>query len=114
VNFKKLAAATVGVGMALSATVVGFATPAAAASDCTTWKSGDRATGYAKCTGGNTRFSEHRVKVICISPRGTKHTIYGAWVSTRGGKTSKAVCTTDPVRTGIEVYRLGVETEEPI
>ncbi|HET6354117.1 hypothetical protein [Streptomyces sp.] len=113
-KLNKLAAATIGVGMTLSATVVGVATPAAAASTCNTWKSSDRATGYAKCSGGNTRFSIHRVKVVCISPRGTTHTIYGDWVSTRNKKTSKAVCTTDPVRTGIEVYRLSVETDEPV
>lgn len=61
-----------------------------------------------------TRFSEHHVKVVCIGPRGTTSSVYGKWVSTRRGETSKAVCTTDPKASGVGVYGITVETEEPV
>ncbi|MFJ8009597.1 hypothetical protein [Streptomyces fagopyri] len=113
-KLNKFTATAIGVGVVLSGTVVGVATPAMAASTCSTRISADRSTGYAKCTGGNTRLSEHRVKVVCIGPRGDKANVYGKWVSTRHGETSKAVCTTDTRSSGVEVYRITVETEEPV
>jgi hypothetical protein len=114
VELNKFAATAIGVGVVLSGTVVGVATPAMAASTCSTSISADRSTGYAKCTGGITRFSVHRVKVVCIGPRGDKANVYGKWVSTRHGETSKAVCTTNPRASGVEVYRITVETDEPV
>ncbi|GGX67935.1 hypothetical protein [Streptomyces anandii] len=110
----KFAAATAGVGVALSATVFGLATPAMAASTCSTWVSKDGTTGYGKCTGGNTRFSVHRVKVVCVSPHGSKWNVYGKWVNTRKGETSKAVCSTDGGYSGTGVLSMKIETDEPI
>jgi hypothetical protein len=114
VKLNKLAAAAVGVGIALSGTVVGVATPAMAASTCSTWISKDQSTGYGKCTGGNTRLSIHRVKVVCIGPRGDTANVYGKWVSTRSGETSKAVCTINPRVSGVGVYKISIETDEPV
>ncbi|MFF4487062.1 hypothetical protein ACFY0F_11295 [Streptomyces sp. NPDC001544] len=107
----RIGAAAVGVGLAVSATVVGVATPALASANCTTWISHDQGTGYAKCTGGGTRFDTHRVKVVCMNSAGHTHNVNGPWVNTRDGETSKAVCSTDPGHTGIEVYRISVETD---
>lgn len=112
-KLKKLAAASVGVGVVLAGTVVGVAAPAMAATNCSTWISSNQGTGYAKCTGGVTRFDTHRVKVVCIDSRGIKATRYGAWADTRKGETSKAVCSTDPGNTGVAVYRVSVETDTP-
>ncbi|MET8244881.1 hypothetical protein ABZV31_10940 [Streptomyces sp. NPDC005202] len=113
-KLKKLAATAVGTGIVLWGTVVGIATPAMAASTCSTWVSADGATGYGKCTGGITGFSNHRVEVVCVGPRGTTSTVYGKWVNTRKGETSKAVCTTDPVSSGVGVYKIYIETDEPV
>ncbi|MEV6496191.1 hypothetical protein [Streptomyces prunicolor] len=112
-KLKKLAATTVGIGLTLSATVVGLATPALASTSCKTWTSADRATGYGKCTGGVTRFDTHRVKAVCIGPTGSKFNVYGKWVNTRAGETSKAVCTTNTTQSGVEVFSLSTETETP-
>ncbi|SER37807.1 hypothetical protein SAMN04487983_101595 [Streptomyces sp. yr375] len=113
-KLSKLASATAGIGIALSATVVGIATPAAAATTCTTSISSNQAIGYAKCTGGDTRFAVHRAKVTCVGPRGTTSLVYGKWVSTRSGETSRGVCTTNPVVSGVGVLKVQVETEEPV
>ncbi|MEU6553937.1 hypothetical protein ABZ915_27220 [Streptomyces sp. NPDC046915] len=110
-KLNKLAAAAAGAGIALSATVVGVATPAMASTNCTTWMSGDRATGYGKCTGGDTRFDTHRVKVVCIGPNGHTFNVFGKWVNTRAGETSKGVCSTNPRASGVEVYRMSIETD---
>ncbi|MFD1273906.1 hypothetical protein ACFQ51_26010 [Streptomyces kaempferi] len=50
-KLNKFTATAIGVGVVLSGTVVGVATPASAASTCTTWISRDQSTGYGKCTG---------------------------------------------------------------
>ena len=110
-KLSKLTAATAGIGIALSATVVGLATPAMASTDCKTWISADQSTGYGKCTGGDTRFDVHRVKAVCVGPNGHTSNVYGKWVNTRKGETSKAVCTTDPKNSGVGVYRLSIETD---
>ncbi|MEV6531419.1 MULTISPECIES: hypothetical protein [Streptomyces] len=113
-KLNKFTATAIGVGVVLSGTVVGVATPASAASTCTTWISRDQSTGYGKCTGGNTRLSNHRVKVVCMGPRGDTANVYGKWVNTRHGETSKAVCTINPVKSGVGVYRISIETDEPL
>ncbi|MFF9816804.1 hypothetical protein [Streptomyces sp. NPDC014006] len=113
-KFSKFAAAAAGAGVALSATVVGLASPAMASSTCSTWVSKDGTTGYGKCTGGNTRFSVHRVKVVCVSPHGTKWNVYGKWANTRHGETSKAVCSTDHGYSGTGVLSMKIETDEPV
>lgn len=95
----------------MSAAVVGVATPAMASTNCSTWMSADRATGYGKCTGGDTRFDTHRVKAVCIGPSGHTFNVFGKWVNTRSGETSKAVCSTDTKKSGVEVYRLSMETD---
>ncbi|MFJ9345859.1 hypothetical protein [Streptomyces sp. NPDC101237] len=110
-ELRKLAAASAGVGIVLSAAVVGVATPAMASTNCSTWTSADRATGYGKCTGGDTRFDVHRVKVVCIGPTGKTFNVYGKWVNTRDGETSKGVCSTDTRKSGVEVYKMSVETD---
>jgi hypothetical protein len=51
--------------------------------------------------------------VVCIDPRGIQSTRYGPWVDTRAGETSKAACSTNPGSGGVEVYRVGVETDTP-
>ncbi|MFE9597875.1 hypothetical protein [Streptomyces hokutonensis] len=109
----KLTAAAVGVGLTLSAGMVALATPAMANGTCTTWTSSNRAIGYGKCTGGTTILDTHRVKAVCIGPTGSKFNVYGAWVNTRKGQTSKAVCTTNTTTSGVEVFSLSVETDSP-
>ncbi|WEO95711.1 hypothetical protein A6P39_017675 [Streptomyces sp. FXJ1.172] len=113
-KFSKLAAAAAGAGVALSATVVGLASPAMASQTCSTWKSKDGTTGYAKCTGGDTRFSVHRVHVVCVDPRGIKWNSEGNWANTRKGETSKAVCAVDHGYSGTGVLSMSVETDEPV
>ncbi|MEH0418963.1 hypothetical protein [Streptomyces sp. B21-083] len=110
-KFKKLVAASAGVGVALAGTVLAVATPAMAATNCTTWISSNQGTGFAKCTGGDTRFDDHRVKVVCIDSRGIQATRFGPWVNTRSGKTSKAVCSDDPGNSGVAVFKISVETD---
>ncbi|MCC5476638.1 hypothetical protein [Streptomyces barringtoniae] len=111
-KFSKLAAATAGAGVALSATVVGLASPAMASQTCSTWKSKDATIGYAKCTGGDTRFSVHRVKAVCIDYRGMKWNMVGNWANTRNGETSKVVC--GNASSGSGVLSMQVETDEPV
>jgi hypothetical protein len=110
-KLSKLTAATAGIGIALSATVVGVATPAMASTDCKTWMSADRSTAYGKRTGGDTRFDTHRVKAVCIGPTDSTFNVYGKWVNTRKGETSKAVCAVDTKKSGVEVYRMSTETD---
>ncbi|CAM5730483.1 hypothetical protein SALBM311S_00452 [Streptomyces alboniger] len=107
--------AVVGAGIVAGAALVAVtASPAGAASTCTTWKSSNGGTAYGKCTGGNTRFSLHRVWAVCIGPDGKKFNVEGNRVSTRQGKTSKAVCSSNPRQTSIGVYSMKIETEEPV
>ena len=114
-NFGRSISVAVGTGIAASAALVAVtASPAAAESTCTTWKSSNGGTAYGKCTGGNTRFSEHRVVAVCIGPDGKKFTIEGNWVSTRQGETSHAVCSSNPRATSIGVYSMRIVTEEPV
>ncbi|TVZ93463.1 hypothetical protein FB157_106185 [Streptomyces sp. BK340] len=107
----RIAAAAASVGVAVSATVIGVATPALASADCTTWISKDGSTGYAKCHGGGTRFDTHRVKVVCVGPSGHTFNVNGNWANTRDAETSKAVCTTNPKASGVGVYKISVETD---
>jgi hypothetical protein len=109
-NNNKSAGTAIGMGIAIGVSLLSSAAPASAASDCPTWTSNSGRTGNAKCTGGNTRFSKHRVKVVCISQHGTKFNVWGPYVSTHGGKTSSATCSTG---WGAGVHSVGVETEEP-
>ncbi|MYX26253.1 hypothetical protein GTY75_06135 [Streptomyces sp. SID8381] len=104
-----------GTGVAAAAVLVAVtASPASAASTCTTWKSADGGTAYGKCTGGNTKYSNHRVWAVCIGPDGKKFNREGNWVNTRKGKTSKSVCSTDPGHTGVSVFSMKIETDEPL
>ncbi|MCS0604700.1 hypothetical protein NX794_26295 [Streptomyces sp. LP11] len=113
-NFRKTISAAVGLGIASGAALVAVsASPAVAESTCTTWKSSNGGTAYGKCTGGETRFSTHRVVAVCIGPDGKKFNREGPWVNTRKGETSKAVCSSDPGHTGIGVYSIKVVTDEP-
>jgi hypothetical protein len=105
----------VGAGITASVALVGLAaSPAAASTTCTTWKSANGGTAYGKCTGGETRFSAHRVWAVCIGPDGKKFKREGEWVNTRKGETSKAVCSSNPQATSIGVYSMKTETEEPV
>lgn len=114
-NFVRSISAAVGAGIAASAALVAVtASPAAAASTCTTWKSSNGGTAYGKCTGGITRFSVHRVHAVCVGPNGHKWNVEGKWVSTRSGETSKAVCSSNPQQTSIGVYSIKIETDEPV
>ncbi|MEU6008193.1 hypothetical protein [Streptomyces sp. NPDC047453] len=113
-KLKKLAAVTAGVGVALTTTVFGLATPAMALSTCSTSISKDGTTGYGKCTGGDTAFTRHRVLAVCVSPHGTKFNVNGNWANTRKGETSKAVCATDGGYSGTGVLSLKIQTDEPI
>ncbi|MFF8725340.1 hypothetical protein ACF073_02465 [Streptomyces sp. NPDC015171] len=114
-NFRKSISAAVGLGITAGAALVAFSSsPAAAETTCTTWKSSNGGTAYGKCTGGDTRFSVHRVWAVCIGPDGKKFNREGPWVNTRKGQTSKAVCSPDPGHTGIGVYSMKIETDEPV
>ncbi|MGW7358081.1 hypothetical protein ACWGI0_15980 [Streptomyces sp. NPDC054802] len=107
---KKSAGAAVAMCMTVGVTLLGFATPASAASDCKTTITNSGRTGNAKCTGGNSTLSKHRVKVVCISQHGTKFNVWGPYKNTRKGETSSATCSTG---WGAGVHSVGVETEEP-
>ena len=115
-NFRKsTAAAAVCTTIAASAALVALtASPASAESTCTTWKSANGGTAYGKCTGGDTRFSIHRVIAICIGPTGAKFTVNGDWVNTRNGETSHAVCSSNPKATSVGVYSMKIVTDEPV
>lgn len=114
-KLSKTISVALGAGITAATALVALtATPAAAASTCTTWKSSNGGTAYGKCTGGITRFSEHRVWAVCIGPDGKKFNREGNWVNTRNGETSKSVCSSSPGTSGISVYSMKIETEEPV
>ncbi|MFF8941060.1 hypothetical protein ACF1A5_02055 [Streptomyces sp. NPDC014864] len=114
-NFRKAISAAVGVGVtAGTALVLLTATPAAASSTCTTWRSSNGGTAYGKCTGGNTRFSQHRVWAVCVGPNGHTFNLEGNWVNTRKGQTSHATCSSDPGHSGVAVLKMKIETDEPL
>jgi hypothetical protein len=114
-KFRKSISVTIGTGIAASAALVAIsASPAAAESTCTTWKSSNGGTAFAKCTGGNTRFSVHRVVAVCIGPTGSKFTVEGNWANTRDGETSHAVCSSNPQANSVGVFSMRVVTDEPV
>ncbi len=113
-NFRKVISVVAGMGITAGTALVLTATPAAASSTCTTWKSHDGGTAYGKCTGGDTRFSVHRVWAVCMGPDGKPFNLEGNWVNTRKGQTSKAVCSPNPARTSIYVHSMKIETDEPV
>ncbi|MFE6227274.1 hypothetical protein [Microtetraspora glauca] len=81
-----------GMTLATGATLLATAAPAAASAVCTTWKVAGGTGGSAKCTGGNTRLTTHRVRIQCVTPHGSKFNVWGPWKDTRGGQTSTANC----------------------